>query len=70
MAPSRALVRAACKVQARNVLPTVQRRGLAATAEKGTGPLSGIRVLDMTRVLAGVSALRVSSWVGCGKEIS
>ena len=62
MAPSRALFRTAQRIQATASIPTFtirQRQPLCrclattATAAKGTGPLAGIRVLDMTRVLAG-----------------
>jgi hypothetical protein len=34
---------------------TVQRRGFATPTESANLPLAGIKVLDMTRVLAGVS---------------
>ena len=40
------------------------RRGLAAATECSTLPLAGIRVLDMTRVLAGVCDLDPNSFRG------
>jgi hypothetical protein len=58
MAPSRAhLLRVARSIHARSTIPRIcARRSLATAANTKTnaGPLAGIRVLDMTRVLAGV----------------
>jgi hypothetical protein len=56
MGPTRILKRSGCQLLFQVKQPSKTcRRCLASIApEKGKGPLAGIRILDMTRVLAGV----------------
>lgn len=57
MAPSRALIREVTPLlrPCRHLVPAHRRGYASASPTTGKGPLAGIRVLDMTRVLAGVS---------------
>jgi hypothetical protein len=55
MAPSRALTRPVISLNGAQCALSRARRCIATIGpEKGKGPLAGVRVLDMTRVLAGV----------------